>query len=132
MLGLSDRSTYGQWTAAFDPSSSYEGSWEKGSKILFTAVDEQGKRGGMVSEIAEHIPHRLVSIRHLGILDGDKEITEGEEVEKWAGGMENYTFEEQDGATKLTVELDATPEFAAYFNEQYPQALEKLKALCES
>ena len=32
MLGLSDKSTYEQWTALFNPTSTYEGSWNKGSK----------------------------------------------------------------------------------------------------
>jgi hypothetical protein len=30
MLGLSDKGTYEQWTALFNPTSTYEGSWEKG------------------------------------------------------------------------------------------------------
>ena len=46
MLGLSNKSTYEQWTAMFNPTSSYEGSWDKGSKILFVGVDEKGEKGG--------------------------------------------------------------------------------------
>jgi len=52
------------FTAAFNPTSSYEGTWQKGSKIYFTGTDENGKRGGMISEIAEYIPNQFVSIRH--------------------------------------------------------------------
>ncbi len=78
MLGLNDISTYEQWTAEFNPTSTYEGSWNKGAKIYFIGTDENGKRGGMVSEIAENIPFEFVSIRHYGILDGDTEITSGE------------------------------------------------------
>ena len=37
MLGLTNKSTYEQWTSMFNPTSTYEGSWDKGSKILFVA-----------------------------------------------------------------------------------------------
>ena len=36
------------------------------AKIMFVGTDEQGKRGGMISEIAENKPGEFVSIRHLG------------------------------------------------------------------
>ena len=101
MLGISSKSTYEQWTAAFNPTSTFEGSWEKGSKILFLGVDEKGEKGGMVSRIAENIPNQFVSINHYGLLKGEEEITEGPEVEKWANGFENYTFEENNGTQPL-------------------------------
>lgn len=44
MLGISDKSTYEQWTSLFNPTSTYEGSWDKGNKILFIGVDEKEKR----------------------------------------------------------------------------------------
>lgn len=131
MLGLSQKSTYEQWTFLFNPTSSYEGTWEKGSKILFVGIDEQGQKGGMVSRIAENIPNRFISIQHYGLLSAGKEITEGPEVEKWANGFENYSFEENNDITTLTVDLDTTEEFVDYMNEHYPEALNKLKELCE-
>jgi len=131
MLGIKSKATYEQWAAVFNPTSTYEGSWEKGSKILFVGVDEQGEKGGMVSRIAVNIPNRFVSIQHYGLLQADKEITEGPEVEKWANGFENYTFEENNGTTTVTVDLDTTEDFVAYMNENYPKALDKLKELCE-
>ncbi|HMT27804.1 MAG TPA: SRPBCC domain-containing protein [Bacteroidia bacterium] len=131
MLGLSEKSNYEQWTAAFNPTSTYEGQWNKGSKIRFTGTDEKGEKGGMVSEIAENIPNRYVSIRHYGLVKGDQEITEGPEVEKWANGLENYSFEEHNGSTDVTVDLDTTEDFVDYMNETYPLALQKLKENCE-
>lgn len=131
MLGISDKSTYEQWTALFNPTSTYEGSWNKGSKIFFVGVDENGKKGGMVSEIAENTPNRFVSIRHYGLLKDDKEITEGPEVENWAGGFENYSFEERDGVTSVKVDLETTEDFIDYMNQTYPKALIKLKEICE-
>lgn len=131
MLGLEDKSTYEAWTAEFNPSSTYEGSWDKGSKILFVGVGEDGQRGGMVSEIAENILNQFVSIRHLGIVKGDTEITTGEEVEAWAGGLENYSFEENNGMTTLTVDIDMVEDYIDYFDMAYPKALNKLKQTIE-
>lgn len=132
MLGISNKATYEQWTSLFNPTSTYEGCWDKGSKILFIGVDEKGEKGGMVSRIAENIPNQFVSIRHYGLLSADREITEGPEVEKWANGTESYTFEEKDGATTVTVDLDTPEDFLDYMNQTYPKALDKLKELCES
>jgi hypothetical protein len=131
MLGTNNKSTYEQWTALFNPTSTYEGSWDKGNKILFIGVDEKGEKGGMVSRIVENIPNRFVSIQHYGLVKADKEITEGPEVEKWANGFENYAFEESNGTTTVTVDLDTTEDFVNYMNESYPKALDKLKELCE-
>ncbi len=36
MLGLENKSTYEAWTAEFNPTSTFEGSWQKGSKNLET------------------------------------------------------------------------------------------------
>ncbi|WP_291129550.1 SRPBCC family protein [Flavobacterium sp. UBA7682] len=131
MLGLKNKATYEYWTATFNPTSSYEGSWNKGSKILFVGTDENGKKGGMVSEIVEHKPAHFISIRHYGFLDGDTEVTIGEQVEKWAGGHENYSFQENNGITTVAVEMDTIDEYLEYFNNTYPKALEKLKEISE-
>ncbi len=131
MLGISNKSTYEQWTALFNPTSTYEGNWAKGSKMFFIGTDEEGEKGGMLSEVIDNIPNRFVSIRHYGLLKGNVEITEGPEVEKWANGFENYTFEENNGATTVTVDLDTPEDFLDYMNQTYPKALVKLKEICE-
>lgn len=131
MLGLKNKKTYEYWTATFNPTSTYEGSWDKGSKILFVGVDENGKKGGMVSEIEENKPASFVSIRHYGFLDGDTEVTTGEQVEKWAGGHENYSFDESRGITTVTVEIDTIDDYLNFFNKTYPGALDKLKEISE-
>jgi hypothetical protein len=131
MLGISNKSSYEQWTALFNPTSTYEGSWNKGSKMHFIGTDEKGEKGGMVSEISDNIQHRFISIRHYGLIKSNVEITEGPEVEKWANGFENYSFEENDGTTVVTVDLDTTEDFMDYMNQTYPKALAKLKEVCE-
>lgn len=131
MLGIKSKSTYEQWTALFNPTSTYEGTWGKGTKILFVGVDEKGEKGGMVSRIVENTPNQFVSIQHYGLVKGDKEITEGPDVEKWANGFENYSYSESNGLTTVTVDLDTTEEFVEYMNGSYPKALNKLKEICE-
>jgi len=131
MLGLSDKRTYEHWTSAFNPTSTYEGSWESGSKIYFVGVDKNGKKGGMVSKIEENQQAKFVSILHYGILDGENEVTTGPQVEKWAGGHENYSFQEIDGITTVSVEIDLIEEYIDYFKDTYPSALNKLKEICE-
>jgi uncharacterized protein YndB with AHSA1/START domain len=126
-----DKQHYQEWTSAFNPTSRYEGSWEQGSKIRFIGSDENGKTGGMVSRISENVPNKKITIVHLGILDGDNEITSGPDVEGWAGAKEEYTFTKNGNHTRLLVDMDANKEFMAYFEETWPKALERLKAICE-
>lgn len=126
-----DKPTYELWTKEFNASSSFDGSWEKGSKIYFTGVNKEGKREGMVSEIIENTPNEIVSISHKGVLDGDKEITEGPEVEKWANFVETYKFQEDKGITTVSIEQDMDENYKNYFNDAWERALNKLKQLCE-
>jgi uncharacterized protein YndB with AHSA1/START domain len=127
-----DKEKYEIWTAEFNPTSHYIGSWEKGSKILFLGTDADENMGGMVSRIRENIIGRSVSIEHIGIVQHGREILSGSEVEGWAGAMENYSFSESNGKTLLSVSLDSNQEFMSYFQETWPRALKKLKEICEA
>jgi len=132
MLGISNKSTFEQWTAMFNPTSTYEGNWNKGSKMLFVGLDEKGNKGGMVSEIADNIINKYISIRHYGLVQANMEITSGPQVEKWANGFENYTFQENNGVTDITIELiGLTEDLIEYMNDAWPKALNKLKEVCE-
>lgn len=123
--------TYSQWTAEFGENSRYEGSWDKGAKILFIGTAEGEKREGMISEIAENTPNEFVSIRHYGVLDGDDEITEGPKVDEWANSFENYRFVEKDGVTTVLVDVDTNEKYLDFFDKTWPKALNKLKEICE-
>lgn len=123
--------TYPQWTDVFMPGSTFEGSWDQGSKIVFTAPDENGKKSGMVARIAENRPQEFVSIEHIGQLIDGVEDTESEEVKQWAGAREEYTFEELAGGTKVHVDVDVPDEFKDEMTKLWPQALEKLKLIAE-
>lgn len=126
-----DEKSYKDWTAAFNPTSNYKGSWDKNAKILFIGTDKDGVAGGMVSQIKENMPNKFISIEHLGFVKGDEEITSGAEVEGWAGALENYTFKSVNGNTLLSVDMDSNEDFKAYFSETWPKALAILKTICE-
>jgi uncharacterized protein YndB with AHSA1/START domain len=124
--------TYKQWTAAFDPSSSYEGSWEKGSEIRFVSASGDG----MLSEIAENIPQKFISIKHRGVIKNGVADTTSDEVAIWGSAFENYTFTEQGDQTTLQVdiEMESSPEakeMKEMFAGMWPNALAKLKEMCE-
>lgn len=116
----------------FNPTSNFEGNWIKGNKILFTCTNHEGKREGMVGVVKEISPNHYVSIQYTGLLDGEKEIFEGKELEQWAGAFENYSFKESNGFTEVTVDMDVNEEMHDYFEQTYPKALEKLKEICEA
>jgi uncharacterized protein YndB with AHSA1/START domain len=124
---ITGKETYDQWTKVFAEGSTVETDWKKGSKALFL----DGKGSGMVSEIAESIPGKFLSIHHLGeVKDGVEDPTtyQGEE---WGDALENYTLKEVDGKTVWLVEMDMNEEYAQYMEDTWPLALAKVKELAE-
>ncbi|MEZ0453313.1 SRPBCC family protein [Sphingobacterium thalpophilum] len=126
------KETYKQWTSAFNPTSDFEGSWEKGEKIYFVGMNEKGEKEGMVARIAENIPNQYLSIQHYGILDNGQEVTEGPAVESWAGAFENYSFIDLGNQTTVKVDVDTNEEYIDYFEQAWPDALKRLKEICET
>lgn len=124
--------TFRQWTSVFSPTSVYEGSWDKGAKIRFLGTSKEGKKEGMVGLVHENIPNKFVSVEYTGLLDGEQEITEGPSVDGWVGAFENYSFEQENGMTNLTVDVDVHDSMFDYFKETFPKALARLKEICES
>lgn len=131
MLGLKDKATYENWASAFNPSSTYIGTWNTSNKIYFVGTDENGRRGGLISKVVVHVPNEFVSLQNVGVIDGDNEVYRGSEVEKWLNAHENYRFVEEMGQTTLTVELEVPDDHAQYFNDTYPVGLNRLKRLVE-
>ncbi|MGV3609444.1 MAG: SRPBCC family protein [Fluviicola sp.] len=131
MLGLSDKKTYEAWTAHFEPTSTFEGTWNEGGKIIFTSHAESAEKSGMIARIEKNDPAKFVSILHYGMLEKGKEITEGEKIENWKGAHENYRFEPTTNGTRVTVEVDMVDEYISHMDEAWPKALEKLKEISE-
>lgn len=123
---------YRLWASAFGEGSCFEGGWQEGDSIRFLALDEEGRRMGMVSQIvvSEHLKN--ITIRHLGIIsDGVEDCTSGEAL-KWAPAHESYHLEAIDRqTTRFTVEAEIGDEFYDMFDDMWTIALQKLKAVCE-
>lgn len=127
-----DDQPYREWTRAFNDGSYYQGSWDKGAKIVFLGPDPKtGEEGGMVSRIADNRPNEFLSIEHLGIIQNGVEDTTSDEARKWAPAFENYTFKEQNGVTEVLVDMDSADEMVEEFTRMWPDALERLKAIAE-
>lgn len=119
--------SYKQWTSAFGEGLYYEGSWRTGQRIRF--LTQEGH--GVISEIAENRPDEFLSVRHIGYIANGVEDTSSEAIRAWAPAYENYTFTATPQGTKLIVDQDMTQEFEGMV-EAWPNALARLKALCES
>jgi uncharacterized protein YndB with AHSA1/START domain len=125
---LWDKHTYEEWTAPFSAGSTVVTDWKKGSKTLF--LNNAGE--GMVSRIAENIPNEHMSIHHLGLYKNGIEDYDSDEVKKWGNAFENYTLRSKNQVTELTVEMDIQTAYKSYFEEIWPTALAKVKALAET
>lgn len=123
-----DPTGYRDWTSAFSEGSHYEGSWDAGASIRFLAPSGDG----MLSEIAENRPNEYISIRHVGMIEKGKEDRSSDAVKAWAPAYENYRFEAVPQGTRLEVEQQIPPEWADHMRQTWPQALLRLKALCEA
>lgn len=124
---LLDDPTYREWTSVFAEGSYAVTDWKAGSKALFLTPSGDG----MVSRIAVHRPNEFLSIEHLGTVKNGIEDLQAGACQGWAGAHENYTLTPDGPAFKLTIEMDSTPEYASYFNETWPKALDRLKQICE-
>lgn len=131
MLGLSDKKSYESWTVFFEPTSTYEGTWDEGGKIVFTSNAKGGEKSGMVARIEKNDAAKFVSIHHYGMLEKGVEITEGEAVDSWKGAHENYRFEPTANGTRVTVEVDMVDEYISHMDEAWPKALNELKKISE-
>lgn len=74
--------------------------------MFFLGTDEQGNTGGMVSRIRDLVPNQYVSIEHIGVMQGNNEVTDSPEAESWAGALENYTLIASGNQTVVKIELD--------------------------
>lgn len=116
-----NQASYKEWTAAFAPGCSYEGSWEQGTKMRFLGPNGSG----MFSEVAENRPYAHLSVRHIGYDENGKKVTFTPAL------YEKYTFTVAELGTRLQVDLDVLPEFEVDMTEAWPKALAQLKEICQ-
>lgn len=120
--------SYRSWTSVFaEGSYAQTDNWKEGTKVLFLSPAGEG----MVSRVAANNPNKFMSFEHLGVVKKGVEDTESEDVKSWAGAKENYTLTEENGKTKLLVEMDSTDDFKDYFTKTWPLAMDRIKELAE-
>lgn len=120
---------YRDWTSVFSEGSHFVADeWSEGSKVLF--LNNTG--AGMVSRIARLVPYELISFRHLGEYKNGQEDYSKAKEQNWEDGLETYILKENGNSTELTAELGMPEEFAAYFEQVFPSALQKVKAIAEN
>lgn len=128
---ISDKK-YRVWTKVFDPHSYFEGGWQKGDRIKFLSFDENGNQRGMVSEIAESVHLKHLSIRHLGIISNGVEDYDSDAAKQWAPAYEKYYLEPvSEGVVRFRVEADIDESEYDFFMEAWEKALVLLKQVCE-
>lgn len=121
--------TYRQWTAPFMEGSHAKSDWQEGSKILF--LDPNGS--GMIAIIEKKEAPSKMFFKHIGMIKDGVEDTESEEVKQWTPAVEQYTLSEKDNhKTLLTVEIDIAEKYLQMFDDMWPNALNKIKALSEN
>ncbi|OJU55630.1 MAG: hypothetical protein BGN96_12140 [Bacteroidales bacterium 45-6] len=131
MLGIRNKNTYHQWAKVFDPSSRYEGSWEEGSKIRFVGESEEGTPQGIFCVVTKNVPSQYLSMRTQGLIENGVEITDGAGLAQWQNLEESYHYEEADGLTMLTVEVEIPDDYVEIFSSLWPKALDELKSIVE-
>lgn len=119
---------YEQWVKAFSDGSTFEGKWEQGAAVRF--VDPS--MGGTKAILEIYRPYECILAKHVAIVtkEGEEE-TETDVAKQWIGTTEKYIFSEQDGGTKLTIEMSTHASFVEMFNSCWPKALDTIKALAE-
>jgi len=127
-----DREHYRDWTQPFSPTSDVRGDWSEGAEIYFISRDKEGKERGMIAVIDKNIPGELTAIRHISIFGDGTEQYSGEQVDGWKHAYEIYRFKPADGGTLLTCSMEISePEHGQMFYSLWPQALNRLKNICE-
>ena len=125
-----DKPTYEEWTKGFNPTSSFEGNWEQGTEMRFVGTDENAPGvSGMLATIEENRAPEFLSIKHLGVIKDGVADTTSEEVQKWAGAHENYTFIDKDGATELHIDMDVDENAFDFMNDAWAKVKRENPAL---
>ncbi len=123
-----DADGYRSWASEFRDGSYYQGSWEEGEEIRFMTPNGNG----FVAKINENRPYEFLSVMNRGMIYQGKEDVDSLKVKAWAPTYENVTLKNQDGKTELKLAVDLPPDFEDRLKVAWPQALDKLKILCEA
>lgn len=124
---LWDDATYRKWTSVFSEGSYAVSDWKEGSRVHFLNANNDG----MYSVIDQCIENKIMNFKHIGNIKHGVEMPLDATTENWSGATENYTLNEKNGITTLTVDTNIVGEYQDYFNEKFPLALDLIKKLAE-
>ena len=121
---LWDDASFRDWSSVFAEGSYAVSDWKEGSTVQFI---DPGSNAGMSSVIEQKRPNEYISFRH------EAEIKDGkvQPPSDWSGAHENYTLTSRNGGTTLKVDLDVADEHRQMFEDKFPKALQRIKALAE-
>lgn len=117
--------TFQQWSGLIDPGTYMKGELQQGNEVEFISA-ENGY--GVTSLVAEVIPAEYLLLKHQA---DTQDSGEQEREKEWTGGEESYRLKEVGDVTILTVTFGVPATQEEYFKENYPKALDCVKALAE-
>ena len=124
-----DDKKYKIWVKAFSENSEFIGKWEEGAEVKFFDPN----MGGSIAQLDVFNPHDQIVANHIATLTKENiRETTGPITEKWIGTKETYRFVENNGSTRIEIEMETHEDFVDMFNKCWPQALENIKHLTES
>lgn len=122
-----NKELYTKWTTPFCVGSYFTGELAQGCRIHFLSPSGSG----MYSDVFYLIPEKLIIFKHIGNIADLKELPLDAETEKWTGSFETYKFDEVDGKTTVTAEVDCVEQYIDYMKDKFPLALAELKRIVE-
>lgn len=123
--------TYTKWCEPFCVGTFYEGQWRVGNTVRFIGLDENGVRGGMVSEVVAYEAGHHVTFRHKGFVQGDQDVFDTPEVAAWAGCEEGYVLEGGPDVYTLHVKCQVTDDMYDWMDATWTEAVGRIKAIAE-
>lgn len=125
---LTDGDYFRKWASAFCEGSHFVGDWQPGGEMRF--LDGDGK--GMISIVKINEPGERLHLQHVGTISAGGEENRDITFE-WGDARENYDLlQEEDGITRLRVEMDVADNMRDFFMDAWPRALINLMELAEA
>lgn len=113
----------GNWLAAMDEGTTFEGTWADGSIMKFF----DPKKNGMYNLVEKNVLHQELKMKHMGwIVDGELS------PQDWEDSTISYILIPNKNGTLLKGEILALDEFVSFFESKYPPNFNRIKELAES
>lgn len=114
-----------EWAGIIDAGTYMAGELAEGNIIEFIS-SESGY--GVSSKVEKLVPNEYIEFWHMS---DTKERGTKERAQEWTGGIESYSLTSSGKITILTVKTDIPEEIVLTFSEVLPEALKRIKQLCE-